>query len=358
MGSVDSAVRQGLVFFAVALCMAAGAFVLAGREAALCCLAVALAAMVYYHAILWLRHRQVQKLALRIDEVLHGSRDVSFVNCRESDIAMLGNELGKMVARLQRTSSDLECQRQSLSEALADVSHQIRTPLTTMALMLPVLEGEADQRARRRSVRQLEDMLERVSWLVTTLLKIAKADAGAIRITKRDTTPAAIAQRAVQPLLAQLDLHDVSLEMDCDEGTVQLDELWTAEALENIVKNCMEHTPAGGRIRLAAENDALTCRFVITDTGCGIAEGERERIFDRFYSDGSKQPSSALTDDAADAGSARAARGVRDDGRPSGFGIGLSLAMSLVSMQEGTIRADNTSEGGARFTITFPKLVV
>ena len=355
MGSVDSAVRQGLFFLAVALGLAAGAFALVGREAALCCLAVALVAMVYYHAILWLRHRQVQKLALCIDEVLHGSRDVSFTNCRESDIAMLGNELGKMVARLQRTSDDLERQRQSLSEALADVSHQIRTPLTTMALMLPALEGEADQRTRKRSVRQLEDMLERVSWLVTTLLKIAKADAGAIRITKRDTTPAAIAQRAVQPLLTQLDLHDVSLEMDCDEGPVQLDELWTAEALENIVKNCMEHTPAGGHIRLTAENDALTCRFVITDTGCGIAEDERERIFDRFYSDGSKQPSSALADDAADVGSVRTARG---DGQPTGFGIGLSLAMSLVSMQEGTIRADNTSEGGARFTITFPKLVV
>lgn len=358
MGSVDSAVRQGLVFFGVALALSAAALGFYGREAALCCLGTALVAMAYYHSILWLRHRQVKKLALSIDQVLHGSRDVNFANCRESDISMLGNELGKMVARLRRTSDDLQQQRHSLSDALADVSHQIRTPLTTMALMLPALESESDPRVRRRSVRQLEDMLERVSWLVTTLLKIAKADAGAIRITKRDTTPAAIAQRAVQPLLAQLDLHDVSLEMDCDEGAVQLDELWTAEALENIVKNCMEHTPAGGRIRIHGENDALTCRFVITDTGPGIAEEERERIFDRFYSNGSKQPSSAIPADDSRASSSCGALGAGEPMRAAGFGIGLSLAMSLVSMQEGTIRADNAPGGGARFTMTFSKLVV
>ncbi len=137
--------------------------------------------------------------------------------------------------------------------------------------------------------------------------------------------------------MTQLDLHDVALAMECDEGAVCLDELWTAEALENIVKNCMEHTPPGGRILLRAENDALTCRFVITDTGCGIAEVDCERIFDRFYS--GENPDS-------------------DRERPVGFGVGLSLAMSLVSMQEGTIRAENAPEGGARFTVTFPKLVV
>lgn len=337
MGSVDSAIRQGLIFAVAALAVCAGALATCGRGAALWCAALAVLAMAYYHGILWYRHRQVQRLALRIDEVLHGSRDVSFANCRESDIAMLGNELGKMVSRLQRTSDDLQQQRHSLSDALADVSHQIRTPLTTMALMLPVLESEQDPRDRKRSVRQLEDMLDRVSWLVTTLLKIAKADAGAIRITKRETTPAAIARRAVQPLMTQLDLHDVALAMECDEGAVCLDELWTAEALENIVKNCMEHTPPGGRIVLRAENDALTCRFVITDSGCGIAEGDCERIFDRFYSGEDRE------------GAAE---------RPAGFGVGLSLAMSLVSMQEGTIRAENAPEGGARFTVTFPKLVV
>lgn len=142
------------------------------------------------------RHRQIRRLAEEIDEVLHSGRTVDFSNCREGDVAVLANELSKMVSRLSRTRDQLARERNALADSLADVSHQIRTPLTAITLMLPVVERADDARERKRAVRELESMIERVSWLVTTLLKIAKVDAGAMHVERREVRAAEVARRA------------------------------------------------------------------------------------------------------------------------------------------------------------------
>ena len=275
------------------------------------------------------RHRQIRRLAEEIDEVLHSGRTVDFSNCREGDVAVLANELSKMVSRLARTRDQLARERNALADSLADVSHQIRTPLTAITLMLPVVERADDARERKRAVRELESMIERVSWLVTTLLKIAKVDAGAMHV----------ARRAVGPLATAMDLRDVNLVLQLDEAaTFQGDAPWTAEAVENIAKNCMEHTPPGGTVTVAVSEDALATTIAVSDTGPGIAPEDLPHIFERFYRGGAVEEANVA--------------------QPAGFGIGLSLAQALVSAQGGTLRASNNPDGGARFEIAFPKLVV
>ena len=121
-------------------------------------------------------------------------------------------------------------------------------------------------------------------------------------------------------------------------ATFQGDAPWTAEAVENIAKNCMEHTPPGGTVTVAVSEDALACTIAVSDTGPGIAPEDLPHIFERFYRGrGGEGP---------------------DVAQPAGFGIGLSLAQALVSAQGGTLRAFNNPDGGARFEIAFPKLVV
>jgi len=198
---------------------------------------------------------------------------------------------------------------------------------------------------RKRAVCELEALLDRVAWLVTTLLKIAKVDAGAMPLNMRTVTVASVARRAVEPLAMTADLHDVALVMDVDESAVfEGDARWTAEAIENIVKNCMEHTPAGGTVSVRVREDALATSIVVSDTGPGIAPEDLPHLFERFYR-GRGQGAGETAEGAA----LRA---------PGGFGIGLALAQALVSAQGGTLRAANGEQGGARFTVSFPTLVV
>lgn len=297
------------------------------------------AALVFFMAVTASRHAQIKRLAQEVDEVLHNGRVIDFSNCREGDVAVLSNELAKMVAQLARTNRLLEQERNALADALADVSHQIRTPLTAAALMLPMIERAQSESERKRLVRELEKLLERVSWLIVSLLKIAKVDAGAIQVDHKPVHAADLVRQAADPLATSFDLRGVHLEFHVQEDAVFIgDGRWSAEAVENIIKNCLEHTPAAGVVKVAACEDALSTIITVQDSGPGIADGDLPHLFERFY---------------------RGERGREEDEvLPSGFGIGLALSQALISAQGGTIVAGNAPEGGARFQIMFPKSVV
>ena len=276
------------------------------------------------------RHRQIRRLAEEIDEVLHSGRTVDFSNCREGDVAVLANELSKMVSRLSRTRDQLSRERNALADSLADVSHQIRTPLTAITLMLPVVERADDARERKRAVRELESMIERVSWLVTTLLKIAKVDAGAMRVDKREVRAAEVVRRAVAPLATAMDLRDVNLVLDLDESAVfQGDAPWTAEAVENVAKNCMEHTPAGGTVTLSVTADGETLTIAVEDTGPGFSAEGLARGEQAFYTSDASRP------------------------QEGHMGMGLYFAAQTAKRHGGALRLANTVLG-ARAELVLP----
>lgn len=286
----------------------------------------------------------MQKMALQIDDVLHNGRNIAFSDYSEGEAAILANELDKLVAKLRLTTEQLEAEKRALSDELADISHQIRTPLTAISLSIPLIGQTDDSVQRKELLRNLETMIDRVSWLVATLLKMAKADAGALNMTSSRVSVRAVAERSLLPMELQFDLRGVEMVSDiCSDASFEGDAFWTAEALQNVIKNCLEHTPPGGRVSVKGAEDALATRITVTDTGCGISPEDLPYLFERFYR-GSKDAH-------------------RPDGQIEGFGVGLALAKSLIVAQGGSIRAGNVCDSGgnilgAKFEIAFPKILV
>lgn len=339
--------QAALMLFSSAL-LAAIAATTASTTCGLWAFASGCAALALFTVFSELRYREIAQLAEEIDEILHEGRRIDFSDYKEGDVSILKNQLSKMVATLKDTSMRLEKEKNALASALADISHQIRTPLTAASLMIHSIETSTDQNERARALRNLENMVNRIGWLVTALLKLAKVDAGAFRVQNDVVNAARVARDACAPLAISMDLHNIDCIIEANnDATFFGDGAWSTEALGNILKNCLEHTPDSGCIRINVSENALACRIRITDTGPGIAPEDLPHIFERFYR--------GRYEYSAQTGQSAAANAPKKD---QGFGIGLALAHSLVAAQGGTLHASNAHKGGAQFDIVFPKLVV
>ena len=192
-------------------------------------------------------------------------------------------------------------------------------------------------------VRDCGRMLEQLQWLVSSLLRLARLDAGVVRLERHCVDASALVKAAQDPLAVAADLAGVTFQARVEPGCSFMgDAAWTREALTNVLKNCVEHTPAGGTVRITAREDTVACRICVEDTGPGIAEKDLPHVFERFYH-----------------GAGNATRRGEDVCNPSGVGIGLSLSRALLVAQGAQITASNVSStGGARFDLVFPKVTV
>lgn len=347
--------RAVAAWVALTLAVAAGALAVAGPAILPWVLAASLAGALPHLAAARARYGRIARISERLDAVLHGERELDLDHMDEGELAILTSELDKMVQRLTRTADRLAADRCVLADALADISHQLRTPLTSLALTVELVRKElvrrGDAPAEVARLRQIERLLGRVSDLVEALLKLARLDAGQLRLARRPVDAAALVDAAVEPLAVALDIADVALVRDVEAGASYMgDAAWSAEALGNVIKNCMEHTPAGGRITVAVREDALACRITIEDTGPGIAEEDLPHIFERFYRGSGAGGTDAAPRLGADP----------SEVAPAGIGIGLSLARALATAQDGALTAENARDAdgavtGARFSFTFFK---
>ena len=287
----------------------------------------ALAGGVLHWSFVHRRYREIAALSQSLDRVLHGQAKLLEDNA-EGELAILRSEISKMTLRLKESTERLLEEKQELSRALADVSHQLRTPLTSMNLSLSLLAREgADETRRLALTRELKRAMERIDWLVETLLKLSRLDAGVVVFEPKPLTAAALTEQAAQTLRIPMELREQRFETELKDAVLRVDPAWTAEALGNVLKNCVEHTPAGGTIRVSARQTPLFTELCVTDTGPGVDPADLPHLFERFY------------------------RGKNAD--ENSVGIGLALARQIVTAQNGTLQAANQPGGGARFTMRF-----
>ena len=330
--------KQALASAFVVVVCAAVAGLVAGMPAAGAVLACGTLLATVFVCASWLRMRRIAELAARLDEALTTGRAVSFDDMAEGELAILASELDKTLSRLAIANEDLEQERGALADSLADISHQLRTPLTSLGIELELIRRDVDTPAQRERVLSAQRHVEQVQWLVSTLLKLARLDSGTVELQRQHVDVAELVRAAADPLAVSFDLAGVELAVSVEEGCgFEGDPSWTREALANVLKNCLEHTPSGGTVTVEAWEDALACRIRVSDTGPGIAPEDLPHVFERFY---------------------HGAKAGEDPANPAGVGIGLSLARALVVAQDGQITAGNTPQGGACFDVSFFKVVV
>ncbi len=278
------------------------------------------------------RYKKIKELSECIDRILHGKDAV--LNCEycEGEIAILGSEIHKMTVRLREQSQQLTEDKIFLANSIADISHQIRTPLTSINLLISLLsEPDINPERKLRLTHELYELLSRIDWLITSLMKISKIDAGTAEFKKENVSLEAVIKKAVAPLIIPMELKEQELYINAS-GIFTGDLNWTSEAIGNIVKNCTEHTDFGGKISISASENPLYSEIIITDNGKGIREEDLPHIFKRFY------------------------KGKNSDTKS--FGIGLALSRMIIVSQNGTVKAENNEGNGAKFIIKFYKGVV
>lgn len=318
--------------------------------AAICTLVTGLIVTVIFIILTNRRYRALANMAANLDRVLAGERDIRLRDMSEGELAILSSEIDKVIARLNLTVDELQAEKLALSDALADISHQLKTPLTSIAISTELirdrLSARGDSEDLVERLRLIQTLQARVEDLVAALLKLARIDAGVIKLVCGAVDAHELVRKSFEPLAIAFDIADVRFSADVQDGaSYEGDLTWSVEALENILKNCMEHTPAGGCVSVRVTEDVLACRIRIEDTGPGIAESDLPHIFERFYR------------------GSRDANATPSEVNPAGVGIGLALSKSLVTAQGGTLTAENLRDEngnvtGAAFNLVFFKTVV
>ena len=327
----SAAVRSCIV---VALVATVLGWIFFGPEAGIFMLAACGALLVIQIHAHIRRYDALAALSQELDRILHSRNLLVASECEEGELSILRSEIHKLTVRMREQADQLAKDRTCLADAMADVSHQLRTPLTSLNLMVSLLgDPELTESRRTALCMDMSRLLKRLDWLVSSLLLMSKIDAGTARFQTETVSVTELVDRACAPLEIPMELRDIRCQWEVEDGISFMGDMhWCVEAVGNILKNAMEHTPVGGEIRVSAVENAIFTQLIISDSGPGIDPEDLPHLFERFY------------------------RG--KDASDESVGIGLALAQMIVSAQNGTVQAANSPYGGARFIVRFYKTVV
>lgn len=315
------------------VCATGIAWLQAGRTAALVTASLGVLLFGVHMVFLCRRYRALAALGNSIDRILHGQDKLLFADSEEGELAILRSEIRKMVIRLQQNAQQLQDAKQLLAVEMEDISHQLRTPLTTLNLTVSLLqEPDLTTEKRLRLTHECRTALARMDWLVEAFLKLSRLDAGVVQFAAEDLAVRDVVRAALMQLAIPMELREQTVTAEVGEEHFRGDAAWCTEALGNLLKNCMEHTPVGGHIWVKAEENSLYTELTIRDSGDGFDKEDLPHLFERFY------------------------RG--KNATASSIGIGLALARRVVTAQNGSLTASNHPNGGALFTLRFYKSVI
>lgn len=277
---------------------------------------------------------ELEKLSGYLRRICNGEYSLDIRDNEEGELSILKNEIYKVTLMLSKQGELLKKEKMQLADAISDISHQLKTPLTSMRVMSDLLSNnDLESEKRIEFTNNIEMQLDRMQWLLTSLLKLSKIDAGTVSFKKDRVAVSELIRKSTEPLLIPIEIKNQTLVIEGGSNVSFIGDLyWTTEALINIIKNCIEHTGEDGRISIFFDENPLFTEIKILDNGSGIEKEDLQYIFKRFYKG-------------------------KNAGEDS-VGIGLAMAKTIVTSQNGDINVSSRKNEGTCFIIKFYKITV
>ncbi len=279
-----------------------------------------------------IQEKELKEINEYIKEVNNKNYSLKIEDNKDGELSRLRNELYKTTVILREAAENSEEEKEKLSIAIADISHQLKTPLTSIRIMLDNISDNPDmpQEIREDFIQDMSKQVEHMSSLVISLLKIAKFDAGTIKMENEEIDAKKLIDSVINNLAILIEIKEIEVITKIDEKAIFIaDYKWQQEALTNILKNAIEHSQPKSNIYIIVENTSIFLKIKIKDEGQGIEQKDLKHIFERFYR----------------------AKNCNEDS----IGIGLSLAKTIIEQNNGYIKATSEVGKGTLFEIKYIK---
>ena len=276
------------------------------------------------------KEKEINEVIKIIEEINNKNYSFKMKDINEEDLSLLKNEIYKTTIMLNEISEISKKDKKELEESLEDISHQLKTPLTSILIMIDTLldDEDMDQNTREDFLRNMKREVMNINFLVKSILKLSRLDTNTVKFISKKESVKEIINEAILNVSLLSDLKNVKIETNLSDSFIICDYKWQIEALTNILKNSIEHSYENNKVLIESSENNAYVKIIIKDFGTGIAKEDINHIFERFYKG--------------------------KDSEYDSIGIGLALSKSIIEKQNGKISVES-SDDGTTFTIKYFK---
>ena len=276
------------------------------------------------------KEKEINEVIKIIEEINNKNYSFKMKDVNEEDLSLLKNEIYKTTIMLNEISEISKKDKKELEESLEDISHQLKTPLTSILIMIDTLldDEDMDQNTREDFLRNMKREVMNINFLVKSILKLSRLDTNTVKFISKKESVKEIINEAILNVSLLSDLKNVKIETNLSDSFIICDYKWQIEALTNILKNSIEHSYENNKVLIESSENNAYVKITIKDFGSGIAKEDINHIFERFYKG--------------------------KDSDYDSIGIGLALSKSIIEKQNGKISVES-SDDGTTFTIKYFK---
>ena len=298
---------------------------------------IAFATIVFAFALIYIflaynhkKDKEIAEITYYVEQINRRNYKLEMESISEDELSILKAEIYKTTVMLKEVAENALAGKKALKDALSDISHQIKTPLTSLLIMLENMEEhpEMERDVQQFYIRSMKREIQNMNFLIQSLLKLSKLEADVVTFANEEIDVRQLVYAAIQNVSMLSDLKNVDIKVNETKGKIYCDFRWQVEAITNVLKNCIEYSSENGDVIIEIRNNPVYISISIQDFGPGMSKEEQKHIFDRFYNGKNVSPGS--------------------------IGIGLALAKTIIEANNGKISVES-DKNGTKFVVKYLK---